>query len=432
MRNIILASASPRRRELLRQAGVSFRIVPAMGEEKAEKKEPSEYVQELSFGKAEEVAEREEKELSEGALIIGADTVVVYSGRILGKPENEEDAVRMLERLQGHTHQVYTGVTLLLKEKTGWQRRSFSECTDVAFCPVSEEEIRLYVSTGEPMDKAGSYAIQGKWGKHVKEIQGDYNNVVGLPVDRLMKEAEKMGISLCEEQKPVKACIFDLDGTLADTLSSMAVIGNKVMNHFGLSSLPLDNYRYYCGDGASMLIRRCLADAGDPELSFFSEADRMYRKLFNEDPLFQVTQYEGMEETLKKMKQNGLRLAVCTNKPHPAALKVIEALYGNLFDEVMGQREGIRRKPAPDIPLALAQKMGVLPDECLYIGDTGTDMRTGRNAGMLTVGVLWGFRDKEELLLNGAAVLAEHPEELLEICENVIRNGEEYDQTCGQ
>ena len=113
-------------------------------------------------------------------------------------------------------------------------------------------------------------------------------------------------------------------------------------------------------------------------------------------------------------------------------MKVIEALYGNLFDEVMGQREGIRRKPAPDIPLALAQKMGVLPDECLYIGDTGTDMRTGRNAGMLTVGVLWGFRDKEELLLNGAAVLAEHPEELLEICENVIRNGEEYDQTCGQ
>ena len=195
MGDIILASASPRRQELLKKAGLSFRVIPAKGEEKAEKTDAEGYVMELSANKAGEISEKLVN-AQNGTIIIGADTVVVYRGRILGKPESEADAQVMLEMLQGNTHQVYTGVTLLQKEETGWRSHSFAECTDVDFYPVSKEEIRAYIKTGEPMDKAGSYAIQGRWGIHVKGIRGDYNNVVGLPVARLFMEAKSRGYTL--------------------------------------------------------------------------------------------------------------------------------------------------------------------------------------------------------------------------------------------
>ena len=134
----------------------------------------------------------------EDTLVIGADTIVVYHGQILGKPEDEADAVKTLAMLQGNTHQVYTGVTLLRKQGDSWERYTFTECTDVTFYPVSEKEIRDYVSTGDPMDKAGSYGIQGPFGIYVRGIRGDYNNVVGLPVARLFYEAKKHGIDLKE------------------------------------------------------------------------------------------------------------------------------------------------------------------------------------------------------------------------------------------
>ena len=181
MRKIILASASPRRRELLTQAGVTFSIIPAHGEEKRTSDEPG------------ELGECEEK-----TLVIGSDTVVVFQNRILGKPADEEDAVHTLQKLQDNTHQVYTGVTVLEKKQGQWIEHTFYEKTDVEFYPVSENEIKAYVSTGEPMDKAGSYGIQGRWGIYVKGICGDYNNVVGLPVARLFHEMKKLGISLVD------------------------------------------------------------------------------------------------------------------------------------------------------------------------------------------------------------------------------------------
>ena len=167
-------------------------------EENITKEDPDDIVKELSLQKATTVAE--ERKLEEGTVIIGADTIVFYEGKILGKPADEEDAVRTLEMLQGRTHQVYTGFTFLQKKEGKWIADSFAEKTDVTFYPVTEKEIKDYVRTGEPMDKAGSYGIQGKFGIYVKGINGSYTNVVGLPIGRLFYEAKKLGIELRESE----------------------------------------------------------------------------------------------------------------------------------------------------------------------------------------------------------------------------------------
>lgn len=219
----------------------------------------------------------------------------------------------------------------------------------------------------------------------------------------------------------IKACIFDLDGTLADTLESMAYVANEIMRKFGLKEMPVDNFRYYCGEGAHMLMTRCLKDAGDPQLVHLAEGERIYREMFADNPMYHVTHYAGMPETVRILKENGLRLAVCSNKPHPAAVKVIQIMFGENFDLVMGQSDAIKRKPAPDGPLKIAEEFGVRPEECMYIGDTATDMQTGKAAGMFTVGALWGFRTREELSENGADVIAENPLDLVKIYEE--KNG---------
>lgn len=194
MRKIILASASPRRRELLEQIGVSFEVCPGKGEEIFEGERPEEMVMELSFRKAEEIF----VQTGGDALVIGADTVVALDNEILGKPKDRKEAKDMLMSLQGRAHHVYTGVTLMIREGNTERSRKFYEQTEVEFYPVSEEEAEAYVATGEPDDKAGAYGIQGKSAVFVKKIDGDYNNVVGLPVARLYQEAKKMGIDIKE------------------------------------------------------------------------------------------------------------------------------------------------------------------------------------------------------------------------------------------
>ncbi|MGN0291582.1 MAG: Maf family protein [Lachnospiraceae bacterium] len=179
---IILASASPRRKELLEQIGMEFTVIPAKGEEHITKKEPEEVVMELSLQKAEEVAKRVSRE----AFVIGADTVVAYQGKILGKPKDEEDAYKMLQELSGNIHEVYTGVTLIDNKRN--KVHTFYEKTSVAMYSIEDEEIRSYIATKEPMDKAGAYAIQGIGAKFIKRIEGDYCNVVGLPIGRLYQE----------------------------------------------------------------------------------------------------------------------------------------------------------------------------------------------------------------------------------------------------
>ena len=215
----------------------------------------------------------------------------------------------------------------------------------------------------------------------------------------------------------IKACIFDLDGTLANTLESMAYVANEILEKLNLQPQPVENFKYYSGEGADMLIRRCLKDAGDPELTHYEECRSIYRKKFDADPLYKVVPYDGIKETLTELKKRGMKLAVCSNKPHVAAVKVIAQMFPGYFDVVIGQSDAIRRKPAPDEPLKAASEFGVKPSECMYVGDTRTDMETGKAAGMHTVGVLWGFRDREELISNGADEIVEKPQDLLQIYE---------------
>lgn len=184
---IILASASPRRQELLAGLFKEFEVIPAEGREISAKTMPEEIVQELAYQKASEVAQRlfPNAGKQEDYLVIGADTVVAAHGQILGKPKDAEDAKAMLRILSAATHQVYTGAALIFQKDGKRECINFSEQTDVSFYPMTETEIAGYVRTGEPMDKAGSYGIQGIGGRFVAQIRGDYNNVVGLPVAKI-------------------------------------------------------------------------------------------------------------------------------------------------------------------------------------------------------------------------------------------------------
>ena len=188
MKKLILASNSPRRRELLEQIGVEFEVIPSNAEEKITKQEPSEVVEELSRQKAEDVAAS-----VEDGIVLGADTVVCQNGQIMGKPTDEADAKQMLQKLQGEEHSVYTGVTILVKANGAVQHvQTFSQETKVYVYEMTDEEIDRYIATGEPMDKAGAYGIQGRFAAYVEGIEGDYNNVVGLPVSAVWQELKEL------------------------------------------------------------------------------------------------------------------------------------------------------------------------------------------------------------------------------------------------
>ena len=213
-KKIILASASPRRQELLTQIGLDFEVHPSDWEEKTEKELPGEVVQELSFHKAMEVYHRlqvgaGESLAEESLVVIGADTIVACQGQILGKPGDKERAAGMLRLLQGDVHQVYTGVSLVWQEQGKTESFSFYECTDVRVFPMKEEEIAGYVETREPMDKAGAYGIQGRFAAFIRGIDGDYNNVVGPSGGKALSGNEKKRTNLGERHwDDEKSCNF--------------------------------------------------------------------------------------------------------------------------------------------------------------------------------------------------------------------------------
>ncbi len=203
---IILASASPRRRELLAQIGLDFEVRVSQVEEKVTQTDAALVVEELSAQKAEAVLAKAAEEAvqaeaaeeavqaeaaEEAVLVIGADTVVAVEGRILGKPSGTQEAEQMLALLAGRTHEVCTGVTLLYQKAGEVRRKTFHETTRVTFYPMDRREISQYAATGDCLDKAGAYGIQGVCARYIKGIEGDYNNVVGLPVGRLYQEVRE-------------------------------------------------------------------------------------------------------------------------------------------------------------------------------------------------------------------------------------------------
>lgn len=195
---IVLASGSPRRKEILAGIGASYDVIVSDCDESTTVTEPAELVKELSGRKAEAVAE----DLTGPVIVIGADTVVAYGGSILGKPKDRADANRMISMLAENVHQVYTGVSLIIKEETGESRAiSFAECSEVEVDTMTDRQIEEYLDTKEGEDKAGSYAVQGIFAVHIRGIKGDYFNIVGLPVAAIYKRLYENGIDLKSGEK---------------------------------------------------------------------------------------------------------------------------------------------------------------------------------------------------------------------------------------
>ncbi len=211
------------------------------------------------------------------------------------------------------------------------------------------------------------------------------------------------------------AIVFDLDGTLLDTLEELGAITNTVLEDHGFPAHPLSSYRYFVGEGAETLITNALGHHG-------SDRALVQRCLFEFLDLYRSTcgdrsrLYPGILDLLDKLVRKNIKLTVLSNKPHELTLKNIELFFPDVpFDLVFGQREGVPKKPDPAGALDIAGRLGIAPSRFLYLGDTSIDMRTATAAGMVPVGVLWGFRDKEELVSNGAKYLIEKPGDLLGI-----------------
>lgn len=189
--NYILASQSPRRKELLGRLGITFTIEPAAGEEIRSGDTPEQIVQNLAAAKAGEIWE---KHAAQETVVIGADTVVVCDGEILGKPKDRADMAEMIKSLAGRTHEVYTGVALCYQSPSGLKMHTFAERTEVEFYPMSETEIADYAAHSDGLDKAGAYGIQSDASIFIRGIRGDYHNVVGLPLARLYHELQQLGL----------------------------------------------------------------------------------------------------------------------------------------------------------------------------------------------------------------------------------------------
>lgn len=216
-------------------------------------------------------------------------------------------------------------------------------------------------------------------------------------------------------------CIFDLDGTAVDTLDSLWHTGNACLEQLSLKPQPRANYQYYAGDGSVKLVQRILKDGGDVECSHFEEAFALYRKLFETGCMYDVKPFDGLPEAMDQMKEAGAKLCILSNKDHDNVCSVMEVAYPvGYFHKLLGYTGEFARKPSPESALHVAKEFGISPEKCMYVGDTNTDMLTGKNAGMYTVGVTWGFRTRQELEESGADAIAETPEELLNIFKHNI------------
>ncbi len=217
----------------------------------------------------------------------------------------------------------------------------------------------------------------------------------------------------------IKACIFDMDGTVVNTLNTIAHFGNTALNNAGLPSVAAEEYKYMVGNGAKTLVKRMIEKVGADE-SLFEKVFTKYSTDYNNDFLYLTEPYDGILNMLKAIKKKGITTTILSNKPHATALKVSDALFGNkLIDVCYGARDSVALKPDPAGVFEILKELGLKKEECLYIGDTSTDMKTGKSAGLYTVGVLWGFRERDELEENGADEIISHPSELLHILEKL-------------
>lgn len=213
-----------------------------------------------------------------------------------------------------------------------------------------------------------------------------------------------------------KAVVCDLDGTLLDTLHDLALTGNRVLKKHGYPEHEIDAYRYFVGDGIKVLMERIVPEHGQTPENLAS-CEREFREDYGRNWKVHTRIYDGIDAMLTRIREHySLSLAVLSNKPDMFTQICVQNFLGKWeFDVILGQVDGIAKKPNPEGALKVAEQLGVEPAQCIFLGDTSVDMKTARSAGMLPVGVLWGFRDEEELVASGAKVLLRKPGELFEI-----------------
>lgn len=215
-----------------------------------------------------------------------------------------------------------------------------------------------------------------------------------------------------------QAAIFDLDGTLLDTLEDLADSGNAMLESCGFPTHPVDDYRIFVGDGVRVLMERILPEEARVE-PVISECMMVYRDAYLKRWNAKTRPYDGIPELLDQITERGLKLAVLSNKPDDFTKKCIEKFVGDWpWQVIRGMREGVPKKPDPAGALAIVEQLGVAPEACVYLGDTNVDMRTAEAAGFHAVGVLWGFRERAELEAAGARTLIDRPEQLLALLDS--------------
>ncbi len=211
-----------------------------------------------------------------------------------------------------------------------------------------------------------------------------------------------------------KACIFDLDGTLTNSLNSIAYFLNAEIAKYGMPPVPSEDFKTLTGNGARTLVQRVLARYGKDDKSVEDIILKNYNAAYDSNAVYLCTAYSGIPELLKSLKEKNIIVNVLSNKPQPTTEKVVKTIFGeNTFSCILGARENIALKPDPCGVYEILQILSLEKKDCLYIGDTATDIQTGKNAGLFTIGVLWGFRTRQELENAGADVIIEKPEEIL-------------------
>lgn len=217
-----------------------------------------------------------------------------------------------------------------------------------------------------------------------------------------------------------KAAIFDLDGTLVDSLVDIAASANHVLSHYNLPAIEVDKFRYLAGQGADALLGDSL---GDKQAGHLEEAVALWHKYYGQHKYDNTKPFDGIDSMLTSLAKRGLKLAILSNKPDGPTKEVVAHLLGkHNFATVRGKVEQFPPKPDPASAKKLVKDLGLAPEQCLYVGDTKADMLTGKRTGLFTVGVTWGFRSREELVANGADVLINQPEELLKYVDATFLN----------
>ena len=221
----------------------------------------------------------------------------------------------------------------------------------------------------------------------------------------------------------IKLCIFDLDGTLTDTLSSIAYFGNEALRALGAAEIPSEEYRRFIGNGADRLMRRMAAYRfGQYDEALITAMRKVYDAAYAEKPAYLVEPYDGIRELLRSLSEKGFLLAVNSNKPDDMTNAVVSEVFPDVsFSRVLGQRNGLPQKPDPAAVYEILSALGLCKEECVYIGDSEVDITTAQNAGISAISATWGFRSREVLIEAGAKILADAPAEIPALLETLSR-----------